>query len=86
MMLPGLIPLAFYERKPTAAQVVLGLASTVVLSAFLGYISPGGPIGRLGLVVLAIVGAVFLYVAIQWYLLYVYYPTHATTSATAPPA
>jgi len=36
MMLPGLIPLAFYKRKPTAAQVVLGLASTVVLSAYLG--------------------------------------------------
>ena len=86
MMLPGLIPLAFYKRKPTAAQVVLGLASTVVLSVFLGYISPAGPIGRLGSVVLAIVGAVLLYVAILWDLRYVYHPKHAQASATAPPA
>jgi len=36
MILPGLVSLAFYKRTPTTAQIVVGLAATVALSAVMG--------------------------------------------------
>jgi hypothetical protein len=86
MMLPGLISIAFYKRRPSALQIGLGLAATVVLSALLGYVSPGGPLGQLGSVIVAVVGGVALYIAILWYLIYFYQPRHANQTMRAPPS
>jgi len=77
MFAPGIISLAFYKRKPSRLQIILGLVTTIVLSALLGFISPSGPIGQLGSVILAVVGGVILYVAILAILLYWYQPRHA---------
>jgi uncharacterized membrane protein YeaQ/YmgE (transglycosylase-associated protein family) len=74
MFAPGIISLAFYKRRPSRVQVILGLVATIVLSALLGYISPSGPIGTLGSAILAIIGGVILYFAILTYLLYRYIP------------
>ena len=89
MFVPGIISLAFYKRRPSRVQVILGLVATIVLSALLGYISPGGPIGQTGSVILAVVGGVILYVVILAVLVYWYQPRHAkppmaTSSAPAP--
>lgn len=84
MILPGLISVAFYRRRPTMAQVVLGLAFTVVLSAALGYWQDYGT-SRVWLnVALAIVGGVLLYVAILAYLVYVYLPRRTRGPAQLP--
>jgi len=72
MILPGLVSLAFYRRKPTGLQVALGLALTIVLSGVLGYVSPPGPLTRVGSVLLAVVGGVALYFAILAYLRFRY--------------
>jgi len=85
MFAPGIISLAFYKRRPSRVQVILGLVATIVLSALLGYISPSGGIGQLASVILAIIGGVILYVAILAYLLYRYQPRHARTPITTPP-
>jgi len=87
MFVPGINSLAFYKRRPSRVQVVLGLVATIVLSALLGYISPGGPLGQLGTVILAVIGGVILYVVILAVLLYWYQPRHAkprTQTPTAP--
>ncbi len=89
MFAPGIISLAFYRRRPSRVQVILGLIATIVLSGVLGYISPGGPLGQIGSVIAAIIGGVILYVAILAYLLYRYQPRHAnpklpTTPTPAP--
>ena len=86
MILPGLISLAFYKRSPSLAQVILGLFATVVLSAVLGYISPGGPLGQVGSVIVAITGGVILYSVILAYLHYRYIPRHAKPPMPTPPA
>lgn len=86
MFAPGIISLAFYKRRPSRVQVILGLIATVLLSALLGYISPGGPIGQLGSVILAVAGGVILYVAILAYLIYKYQPKHAKPRMPASPA
>ncbi len=86
MFVPGIISLAFYKRRPSRVQVILGLVATVVLSAVLGYISPGGPIGQIGSVILAVIGGVILYVAILAYLIYRYQPRHAKPPMAASPA
>jgi len=85
MILPGLISIAFYRRRPSVTQVILGLVATILLSALLGYVSPGGPLGQIGSVIVAIIGGVLLYVVILAYLWYVYYPKHSTSPVTAPP-
>ncbi|MFZ0891732.1 MAG: hypothetical protein WB778_09685 [Thermoplasmata archaeon] len=83
---PGLISLALSKRRPRGAQITLDLAVTVVSSAQLGYISPAGPLGCLGSVVVAIIGGVILYVAILAYLIYRYQPHHTgSPNATPPP-
>jgi uncharacterized membrane protein YeaQ/YmgE (transglycosylase-associated protein family) len=86
MFAPGIISLAFYKRRPSRVQVVLGLVATIVLSALLGYISPGGPLGQIGSVILAVAGGVILYVAILAYLIYRYQPRHAKPSMPTPSA
>lgn len=68
MMLPGLVSFAFYRRRPTGAQVAMGVIVTVAASSALGYISPGGPLGQLGSVVVAVVGGLAIYFGILFYL------------------
>jgi uncharacterized membrane protein YeaQ/YmgE (transglycosylase-associated protein family) len=84
MFAPGVISLAFYKRRPSRVQVILGLVATIVLSALLGYISPSGPLTQLGSVIVAVVGGVILYVAILAYLLYRYQPRHAKPRTSTP--
>ena len=89
MFAPGIISLAFYKRRPSRVQVILGLIATIVLSALLGYISPGGSLGQVGSVILAMVGGVILYVVTLAVLLYWYQPRHAkppmpTSTSPAP--
>jgi hypothetical protein len=86
MILPGLISIAFYRKRPGLGGIALGLALTVGLSAGLGYISPGGPLGAEGSVLVAILGGVLLYFAVLAYLYLVYYPKHPTRSSGASPA
>jgi uncharacterized membrane protein YeaQ/YmgE (transglycosylase-associated protein family) len=85
MFAPGIISLAFYKRRPSRTQVILGLVATVVLSALLGYISPSGPLTQLGSVILAVIGGVVLYVVILAVLLYWYQPRHAKPLMPTPP-
>jgi len=85
MFVPGIISLAFYKRRPSRVQVILGLVATIVLSALLGYISPSGSLGQVGSVILAVVGGVILYVVILAVLLYWYQPRHAKPRTQAPP-
>ena len=77
MFAPGIVSLAFYKRRPSRTQIILGLVATIVLSAILGYYSPNYGIGWLASVILAIIGGVILYVAILAYLIYRYQPKHA---------
>jgi len=86
MILPGLISIAFYRKRPTAGQVSVGVVATVLLSAALGYVSPGGPLGRTGSVIVAIAGGLAIYFAILGYLVYVYQPRHAAPQPSPPPA
>ena len=86
MFVPGIISLAFYKRRPSRVQVILGLVATIVLSALLGYISPGGPIGQTGSIILAMVGGVILYVVSLAVLLYWYQPRHAKPPMAKSPA
>ncbi len=85
MFVPGIISLAFYKRRPSRVQVILGLIATIVLSALLGYISPSGSLGQVGSVILAVVGGVILYVMILAVLLYWYQPRHAKSRTQTPP-
>ena len=92
MILPGLISAAFYRRRPSALQIVLGLVFTIVLSGLLGYIQDVGTSRVWENVALAIVGGVILYVVILVYLVYRYYPKHekvgepSTPSPSDPPS
>jgi hypothetical protein len=74
---PVLISAVFYRRRPTALQIALGIAFTVVFSGFLGYIQDAGTPHVWENVALAIVGGVVIYLAILAYLLYVYFPRRA---------
>src|SRR5258708_33619696 len=86
MFVPGIISLAFYKRRPSRVQVILGLVATVVLSALLGYISPGGPLGQVGSVIVAVGGGGVLFVVVFGVLLFLV-PTKAAEEAIpAPPA
>lgn len=84
MILPGLISAAFYRRRPSRLQVVLGLAATIGLSGLLGYLQDMGTSRVWENVIVAIVGGVVLYFAILAYLVYRYLPRHAR-AATADP-
>jgi hypothetical protein len=84
MILPGLIPLVFYKRKPRTNQLAAGFSATVVLAALLGCVSLGGPLGVVGSIVVAIVGAIALYVGIMAWLYYRYYPKLANLPTSVP--
>lgn len=86
MILPGLVSIAFYRRRPTALQIALGTAFTVVVSGLLGYWQDVGKSFVWENVILAIAGGVVLYVAILAYLVYVYLPKRErAASASGPP-
>ena len=88
MMLPGLISVAFYRRRPSWGRISAGLVPTVALSAALGYVLPGGALGQVGSVSLAIVGAVAIYFGILGYLFTRYpskVPQPPTSTDRTPP-
>lgn len=87
MILPGLVSVAFYRRRPKTWQIVMGLVFTIVVSALLGYWQDYGTSRVWENTVLAAVGGVILYVAILAYLVYVYFPKHAPSppSPAQPP-
>jgi uncharacterized membrane protein len=92
MILPGLVSIAFYRRRPSALQIGLGVVFTVVVSGLLGYVQDVGTSRVWENVVLAIVGGVLLYVAILAYLIYRYFPRReksldklSTPPSTPPP-
>jgi hypothetical protein len=85
MILPGPIPLVFYERQTSTRQLAAGFIATVVRARPLGHVSPGGPLGVLGPVIVAIVGAVAPYVAIVAWFYYQYNPRQANLPTTDLP-
>lgn len=85
MILPGLVSVAFYRRRPSAAAVALGLVFTGVLSGLLGYWQDYGTPRVWENTFVAIVGGVVLYVVILVFLLYYYFPKHEATSGPTPP-
>ena len=88
MILPGLISIAFYRRRPSNLQIALGLVFTVVVSGLLGYWQDYGTSRVWENTILAIVGGVILYVAILAYFIYVYLPKRQakqTPPSAAPP-
>src|SRR2546426_11272707 len=89
MFIPGIISLAFYKRRPSRVQVILGLVATIVLSALLGYISPSGSLGQVGSVILAVSWGGLLFLVILAVLPYWGKPRQSkprlpTTSTPAP--
>ncbi len=86
MILPGLVSIAFYRRRPGALQIGLGLGFTVVLSGALGYIQDVGTSRVWENVALAIAGGVILYVAILAYLVYRYLPKRAQAGEQTAPS
>jgi hypothetical protein len=84
VILPGLISAAFYRRRPSLLQVALGLAFTIGLSGFLGYIQDMGTSRVWENVVVAILGGVVLYLVILAYLIYRYLPRHAKVPGPVP--
>ncbi|MGI0072012.1 MAG: hypothetical protein ACRECT_08130 [Thermoplasmata archaeon] len=86
MILPGLVSIVFYRRRPTKVQIGLGLGFTVVFSALLAYFQAQGTWWLWWDIAAAVVGGVILYVAILAYLLYKYQPRHAGLTVAAPPA
>jgi hypothetical protein len=85
MILPGPIPLVFYERQSSTRELAAGLIATVVQAGPLGNVSPGGPLGVLGPDIVAIVGADAPYVVILVWFYYRYNPRQANLPTTDPP-
>ena len=74
VFIPGVISVAFYKRRPSSVQIILGLAATIALSALLGYIQDAGT-SRVWLnMTEAAIGGVIIYLAILAYLIYRYQP------------
>jgi hypothetical protein len=89
MMVPGLISLAFYKRRPRLGQVLVGFVLTVVLSALLGYPFPGNILSHGGPVVgpaLAAASGAILYLAVVAYFYYRYREKLPETPEGAPRA
>jgi FtsH-binding integral membrane protein len=84
MFAPGLISAVFYRRRPTKAQVALGVTFTVVFSGLLGYIQDVGTSRVWENVALAIILGVILYAAILAYLVYVYFPKKELPAEQSP--
>lgn len=85
MILPGLVSIAFYRRRPKTWQVVVGLAFTIVVSALLGYWQDYGTSRVWENTILAAVGGALLYLAILAYLLYRYFPKRARSLVESSP-
>ena len=85
MILPGLISVAFYRRRPKTWQIVMGLVFTIVVSALLGYWQDYGTSRVWENTILAAVGGIILYVAILAYLLYRYFPKKARSGIGSDP-
>lgn len=89
MMLPGLISIAFYRKRPTSAQISWGLLFTVVASGLIGYFQLYGTPRAWENALLAIFFGVLLYAGILFYLVYFYIPkmerVRATPVRSAPP-
>lgn len=89
MILPGLVSIAFYRKRPTWAQIGLGLVFTIVVSGLIGYLQFYGTSRAWENAFVAIFGGVVLYAAILFYLVYFYIPkmehVHAPPSRSAPP-
>ena len=83
MILPGLISVAFYRKRPSRWQIALGTGFTIVVSGLLGYLQDAGTSRVWENVALAIVGGVVLYAAILAYLVYVYLPKREAVAAAA---
>lgn len=89
MILPGLISVAFYRRRPSAWQIAIGLVFTILVSALLGYVQDYGTSRVWENTIVAAVGGVILYVAILAFLVYYYFPKHPGSKVPAsnpPPA
>ena len=86
MILPGLVSIAFYRRRPTLLQVLLGLAFTVVVSGLLGYWQDFGTSRVWENTVIAIIGGVVLYLAVLAILLYWYFPRQSTLAEPSAPS
>lgn len=87
MILPGLVSVAFYRRRPTVLQIVLGLIFTVVVSGLLGYVQDYGTSRVWENTFVAIAGGVILYIAILVYLVYYFLPKReqGRSAPGAPP-
>lgn len=88
MILPGLVSVAFYRRRPTMLQIALGLVFTIVVSGLLGYIQDYGTPRVWENTIVAIAGGIILYFVILVYLAYYYLPKRerARANPEAPPA
>lgn len=73
-MLPGLISVAFYRKRPSVGQIAIGLVFTVAVSGLLGYVQDYGTTRVWENTFLAIVLGLVLYFAILAYLWYLYLP------------
>ncbi len=83
MILPGLLPLVFYKRRPSRWQIALGLLASLLLSAALGYWQDEGT-SRVWLnTLVAAIGGGLLYGAILAYLMYRYQPRRASAESDA---
>ena len=82
MILPGLVSIAFYRRRPTRTQIGLGLLFTGVFSGLLGYIQDYGTSRVWENTILAVVGGIVLYLAILAYLIYRYFPKRERAQAS----
>ena len=85
-MLPGLVSLAFYRRRPSRSQIALGAGITAAASAALGAILPTGSLTRWESILLAVVGGLALFSAILAWLWYVYLPMRAARSSARGPS
>ena len=85
MMLPGLISVAFYRRRPSASQITWGLVFTIAVSGLLGYIQDYGTSRVWENTILAIILGLVLYFAILAYLWYIYFPKHEALSVMSNP-
>ncbi len=81
MFAPGLVSAVFYRRRPSALQIALGVAFTIVVSGLLGYLQDVGTSRVWENAALAIVGGLILYGVILAYLWYVYFPRRERPAA-----
>ncbi len=88
MILPGLVSVAFYRRRPSGLQIAAGLSFTVVVSGLLGYLQDQGTSRVWENTAAAVIGGVVLYVVVLAVLYYWYFPKHsgAPLAPGSPPS